>query len=590
VSEDAASFELAEVSVAGYRLIEVIGRGSVGTVYLARAEDDLGRAFAVKVFPAAGRGAYARELETLRAVEAVRAAAGAAGLVETIQAREADGQGVVVMQYVEGGDLETRVRRDGPLPAEAAVDLLLPVLDALALLHREGLVHKDVKPANVLVGDDGRARLGDFGLTRSLEGPLSSAGTPGFCAPEVYSGAPVEGRAERVDVYSAAATLYFLLTGRAPLPGRPDLFALERARVDRALQDVLFTALAEDPERRLESAVVFARDLRRWRAGELPDPSSRAGRRRVAVGAVAVAVALVAVVGVGLARLGSPGPEGAAAATAPAGGPEPAGTSAPAAGRSAPLVAAPAGPSGPRWSGGRLRPDAARPSAAALGLAAAPAAWGWDAGGGVWIAADARGAAAVVRSPPGGAPGPAARWPAPDPPAGPDDLVLVAAAGPWAARLVVRPYSGEADRVEVRDLRTGRAAGAVACPPATALALALGEPPTVVVGTPDGRVVVAPLAPGAEPRAVRTHADEVLDLLVDPDRGLLLVAGDDRRLRRAGELGPGAVRVGDVGLAARPRLRLKALDLAAALRGEAVVRAEGPVDAPLALEAAGAGE
>lgn len=257
-------------AIPGYELLRTLGVGGAGTVYEARAQDELGRRFAIKVFPAARRREYERELETLRAIEDARAAADSQDLVETIAAGETpDGLAHVVMAYAPGGDLRARVSAQGPLSADDAVAVLIPVLRGLSLLHDHGLVHKDVKPANVLLDLRDRARLGDFGLTRVLDGaPLSSAGTPGFCAPELITGRGAEAGVQ-VDVYSAAATLYFLLTGAAPLPGRPDLFLLERRRIDRPLQDVLFRALALEPSQRPSTAAAFQAELEAWQQGLL---------------------------------------------------------------------------------------------------------------------------------------------------------------------------------------------------------------------------------------------------------------------------------------------------------------------------------
>ncbi|MCA8925582.1 MAG: serine/threonine protein kinase, partial [Planctomycetes bacterium] len=262
--------------IPGYRLLRRLGRGAAGVVYLAEAQDDLGRNFAVKVFPPDAAAHYARELATLREVEAVRRESGSRDLLEVVHAGDAHGQAFVVMEYCPGGDLLSRVRDQGPLESEEALRLLIPVARALELLHAHGWVHKDVKPANVLLGVDGLPRLGDFGLTRALDGPLSSAGTPGFCAPEVYKGGDATASGVQLDVYSAAATLYFVLTGEAPLPGRPDVFPLERRRVPRALQRVLLAGLRVDPAQRLGSARELRELLERVQRGESAlDPPAR---------------------------------------------------------------------------------------------------------------------------------------------------------------------------------------------------------------------------------------------------------------------------------------------------------------------------
>jgi len=252
--------------IGGWRLARRLGGGAEGVVYLATSLDGLAKEVALKRFPRASAGRYRRELEAYRRVEEIRRASGTARLVEGISAGDLpDGGGYIALGYLEGGSLADHVRAGGPLPPEEAVRLVRDVLEALALLHGAGLCHRDVKPANILLRADGGACLGDFGLTTPQDRTISAGGTPAFAAPEQWDEAAAGASGERagvpIDVYGAGATLFWLLTGKPPLPGRPDVIALEHACAPRGLQDVLFRALEVDPAARFESAAAFSTAL-----------------------------------------------------------------------------------------------------------------------------------------------------------------------------------------------------------------------------------------------------------------------------------------------------------------------------------------
>src|SRR5207244_255994 len=114
------------------------------------------------------------------------------------------------------------------------IGFVLDAAQGVARLHEEGLYHRDLKPRNLLLGADSRVRLADFGIARPLDATTTAAGSPAFAAPEVIAGRrDADGR--RVDVYGLGATLYYLLAGESMLPGRPDVFVLERTRVPREI-------------------------------------------------------------------------------------------------------------------------------------------------------------------------------------------------------------------------------------------------------------------------------------------------------------------------------------------------------------------
>lgn len=244
--------------VPGFDLSRRLGRGGSCEVWLARERDGLRRPVALKVFARAPE-AYRRELDAVRQVEEVRREARCPWLVQSLATGEAGDVAFIAFEVLEG-TLQDKVEQGGPLPFADAVECARQAGEALALLHVRGLFHRDVKPGNLLLGADGRVRLADFGLSRPLDGTLSAAGSPAFAAPEVIAGRPTDGR--RVDVYSLGATLAWLLTGETMLPGRPDVFLLERHGVPRPLQRAIVRAMTADPTGRWPTVEAFLAALK----------------------------------------------------------------------------------------------------------------------------------------------------------------------------------------------------------------------------------------------------------------------------------------------------------------------------------------
>ena len=209
--------------IAGYRLEEQIGRGGMAVVF--RAQDErLQRQVALKVLsPTLAtddvfRRRFIRESRSAAAVDDPH-------IIPVFEAGDADGVLFIAMRYVPGGDAGTLVRRQGPLAVARAAAIISAVASALDAAHAAGLVHRDVKPANMLVdarpGRPDHVYLSDFGLTK---GALSSAsqtgtghfvGTPTYCAPEQIQGGRVDARA---DEYALACAVYALLSGEPPFP------------------------------------------------------------------------------------------------------------------------------------------------------------------------------------------------------------------------------------------------------------------------------------------------------------------------------------------------------------------------------------
>ena len=199
-----------------YRVERPLGHGGMARVDLAR-DVELDRLVAVKVLADSLVGdAELRE----RFVREGRLAARLAhpNVVAVLDAGEVDGLPFIVMEYVDGETLAEVVRREGALPCDRAVGLAVQALDGLEHAHAAGLVHRDVKPGNLLLRSDGQLKIGDFGIARALEqSGLTEAGTilgtAAYLAPEQARGEEV---GQAADVYGLAAVLYELLTGRPP--------------------------------------------------------------------------------------------------------------------------------------------------------------------------------------------------------------------------------------------------------------------------------------------------------------------------------------------------------------------------------------
>src|SRR5882757_1035758 len=210
---DVGSAVVTELSAAGFSYAEEVGRGGFGIVYRC-TQTALDRTVAVKVLTAELDEKRERFMREQRAMGRLT---GHPNIVGVLQVGETDsGHPYLVMQYHRHGSLEARIRRSGPLPLDEVVRLGVKMAAALDTAHQRGILHRDVKPANILFTEYAEPALGDFGIAHISGGFKTATGTftgsPAFTAPEVLSGDPPSAAS---DVYELGATLFAALTGHA---------------------------------------------------------------------------------------------------------------------------------------------------------------------------------------------------------------------------------------------------------------------------------------------------------------------------------------------------------------------------------------
>ncbi|MDQ4041247.1 MAG: protein kinase, partial [Actinomycetota bacterium] len=281
-----------------YSIVRRIGSGGMADVYCAQ-DLQLGRKVALKLL-------YRRFAEDEEFVERFkREASSAAGLqhphvVGVYDRGEWDGTYYIAMEYLEGRSLKQILQEEGPLAPERAVDVVLQILQAARFAHQRGIVHRDIKPHNVILDDEGRAKVTDFGIARAGASDMTETGsimgTAQYLSPEQAQGHAV---GPRSDLYAIGIVLYELLCGRVPFDGdSPVTIALKQVSelpippsaynpvIPPELDAIVLHALEKEPERRFANADEFAAALQEARATMVAVP---AGQATAVFGAIAAA-------------------------------------------------------------------------------------------------------------------------------------------------------------------------------------------------------------------------------------------------------------------------------------------------------------
>jgi serine/threonine protein kinase/tetratricopeptide (TPR) repeat protein len=262
-----------------YELLEQIGRGGQGVVFRAR-QKSLNRTVALKVINL-GQWASKTHLKRFRLEAEAAARLEHPGIVPIHEVGERDGSCYFSMKFVEGGQLDEVVRR-APMSIRQAVELITKVARTVHYAHEHGILHRDIKPGNILLDAKGEPRLTDFGLARLVETEstvtrtMEVLGTPSYMAPEqaVGNNAAIS---SATDVYGLGAVLYQLLTGQPPFAGGTTYETIKlvldneprrprqlNPKIDRDLSTICLKCLEKDPKRRYSSALALAEDLEHW--------------------------------------------------------------------------------------------------------------------------------------------------------------------------------------------------------------------------------------------------------------------------------------------------------------------------------------
>jgi hypothetical protein len=273
-----------------YRIVALLGRGGMGEVY--RADDlRLGQAVALKFLPEALKDDEGRRDRLNNEVRTARQVSHPA-VCRVYDIDEVDGQSFLSMEYIDGEDLAALLRRIGRLPADKAVDIARQLCAGLAAAHERGVLHRDLKPDNIMLDGRGKVRITDFGLSglaESFGGDEVRSGTPAYMSPEQLAGREVTAAS---DIYALGLLLYELFTGRKAFEGRTLAELIKKREetmpaspstlvqeIDPAVEAVILRCLENDPRQRPSSPLAVAAALpggdplaAALAAGEIPSP------------------------------------------------------------------------------------------------------------------------------------------------------------------------------------------------------------------------------------------------------------------------------------------------------------------------------
>ena len=267
-----------------YQVVRKLGAGGMANVYLAE-DQELGRRVAIKIL----NDRHANDdqfVERFRREAKNAAALSHPNIVSIYDRGEAEGTYYIAMEFLDGRTLKELVVSRGPAPITVSVEYARQILQALRFAHRHGIVHRDIKPHNVLVDAEGRVKVTDFGIARAGTSQMTEAGsivgTAQYLSPEQARGTDVD---QRSDVYSLGIVLYELLTGTVPFNGDtpveiamkhlsavPEPPSTRRPDVPRDLDLIVMRALAKDPADRYQSAEEMDADLERFARGAAVSP------------------------------------------------------------------------------------------------------------------------------------------------------------------------------------------------------------------------------------------------------------------------------------------------------------------------------
>ena len=267
-----------------YELLERIGQGSLGVLYRAR-DTVLGREVAVKIMAAGFLGdeaAHARFFHEAKAAARLQHV----NIVTVFEFGEQEDTPFIVMEFLRGFSLAERMRQSTPMPLREKVDIAIQLCAGLEAAHKQGVVHRDVKPANIWLCLNGTVKLLDFGIATAASSNATVAdvfASPGYMSPEQIEGREVD---TRTDIFSAGAVIYEMLTGRHPFEGDSATAVMlkivndvprriESGELPAALKAAVARALEKSPAARYARAADFGRDLKSVKA-TMPNPRETA--------------------------------------------------------------------------------------------------------------------------------------------------------------------------------------------------------------------------------------------------------------------------------------------------------------------------